>query len=128
MPFPKAPKIVYNAGVTTLTLTQSATGWNTDKELIGGQSVSGAGIPETYIVRKQPIQKVTLKFTEAELAAVVAWLDFVIEAGSLGSFDFYPDQTVVGTFYTCYLLKPTANGRYEVKRDATNMKYLQLDI
>lgn len=127
-PLPFAPKIIYNAGAVTLTLANSLASWLPDRDTVGGRSESGAGVPETYIVRKRGYLDVTLRVADSEVAGVVTWLDWVMDNGSLGFFDFYPDQTS-GTHYTCYLTKPVPGDMYGFKRLSNGyLRVFELDI
>lgn len=124
---PKIPKIIYGTGPTTLSLTLPMTQIVSDRDTVGGRSESGAGIPENYILLKRSYVTATLRFYETELPSVVAWLDWVMDNGSQGFFDFYPDKGSA-TKASCYLTKPLPGNRYGVVRDPEMSMVLNLPI
>jgi hypothetical protein len=95
------PKIVYNS--TTLTLTWPQKFWSPKSKPIGGSAVSDAGVPESFIIRRDQLCKTTIRFTEAEWASVDSWLNWAQQANS---FDYWFDKNLIGTKYTCYLEEP----------------------
>ena len=127
MAFPFAPKIVYNAGANTLLLQNSSGMWTPDRMTQGGATESGAAVPETYVLRKDGLLTVAIRFAETELAAVVGWVDWCHDSGSLGYFDFYPDQAKT-LHYQSWLLKPKVGDRWDIRRVPTYVKVLELDI
>lgn len=97
------PKIVYGSGPTTLTLTTPSKLWSPKAKAIGGGAVSDAGVPESFIVRRDQLCKVEFRFFESEWVAVDTWLAF---AQTASAFDFYFDKDVSGTKYTVYMDDP----------------------
>lgn len=127
MPLPFSPKFTYDVGPTTLLMTQSSTIWTPDRVLQGGGSESAAGVPENYVIRRDGILNLGLKFLESEWAAVAAFLDFCIGSGSQGWFTFFPDQTK-GLNYQSWLLKPKIGEPWGTKRADGYVKALQIDL
>lgn len=97
------PKIIYGTGPTTLELTWPQKLWTPSSRPIGGSAVSDSGIPESFVIRRDQLCKVEIRFTEAE------WLtmdEFLIWAQNANSFDFWFDKDDEDTAYTCYLDDP----------------------
>lgn len=125
---PFSPKIQYGAGPTTLLFTQSQGSWTPERVIQGGSSESAAGIPETFVIRKDSLLKTVLIFKESEYATVVAWLDWVMDNGSAGFFTFWPDQNVPGTSYSAWLIEPKPGAPWGITRHRTHLGMLQLDV
>lgn len=101
------PKIVYNNGSTvTLTLTQPQKLWRPYSKGVGGTDRSASGVTESFLIRREYLVKLMLRFTEDEWASVDSWLSWAQDnAGS--TFDFYFDKDDVATLYTVLLDKPS---------------------
>lgn len=127
MALPFAPKLVYNAGGTVLIFSQSSTLWTSDRQAIGGGSVSSAGVPEIYVIRKDSLIKLSLRFLESELASVITWVDWTFDNGSLGFFYYYPSQTN-STNYKSWLVTPKITEPYGFRRVTGTLNVLELDV
>jgi hypothetical protein len=114
MPLKFIPKFIYNA--TTLTLTYPSLLWKPSSKPIGGSNVSDSGVPEAFIIRRDQMVDVTIRFTEAEWPNVDALIDW----GQRGnSFDYWFDKDVSGTAKTVYLLTPApGDGEVAPERDS----------
>lgn len=124
MPMPFAPKIVY--GVTTLLLQESSGIWVPDRFTQGGSSESAGGVPETFVVRKDGLLTLPLRFMENELATVVAWIDWCHANGSLGWFTFWPDQNKPGLSFQAWLISPKVGAKWGIQRASGYVKALEL--
>ena len=116
------PKFIYGltGSETTLELTLSQGLWTPADMTIGGSRTSAAGVPCAYIVRRDALLDVTLRFWEAE------WPDLynLIQWGqSSESFLFYPDQDE-GTAWQVYLEAPLAGVRFAPTRDQFSRVHL----
>lgn len=127
MAFPFSPKFTYGPGPTTLLMTQSSTIWVPSRLVQGGNTESAAGVPETFVIRKDGLLSVGLRFLESEWASVAAFIDFCLESGSQGWFTFFPDQSK-GLSYQSWLLKPKVGDRWDLKRVENYVKAYQLDL
>jgi hypothetical protein len=86
------PKVIYGAGPTTYNFLYPQKLWVPSAKVVGGSNVSEAGVPETFIIRRDQFIKTTIRFSEAEWADVDAWLAYA-QAGN--AFDFYFDQNAI---------------------------------
>jgi hypothetical protein len=123
----KVPKFVYGVPPASLILTLPAVSLATDRDTVGGQSESGAGVPENYIIRKRSYLAQTIRVWETELLALIAFLDWCMDNGSQGFYSFYPDTTLA-TNYTCYLTKPKPGARYNIKRNADLARVYDVEV
>lgn len=98
------PKVSYGSGPTVLTWTYPVKPWDLPRGSVGGQEWSATGIPASYCVRRDGDLALTLRVTEAELAATIAWIEGV-QAPAI-AFDFWLDST--GASVSCYLVSPAA--------------------
>lgn len=103
------PKVIYNIRnndpatglVLALSLPQRL--WTPASTAVGGTDTSAAGIPESFVIRRDQMLDVRLPFWEGEWPAVHAWLTWMQD--NAGSCRFFPDRD--GTLYhTCYLESP----------------------
>lgn len=78
--------------------------------------MSDAGVPEAYILRRDQLCKVELRFLESEWVSIDTWLASV-QSGS--AFDYWFNKDDITTKYTCYLDTPKlGDGEVEPSRDA----------
>jgi hypothetical protein len=109
------PKISYGSGPTVLTLTYPVKIWTPRVQSVGGRAVSDAGVPESYVIRRDQLLDLSLRFTETEWVAIDTWLAF---AQGAQAFDFWLDNTDNTTKYTVYLDKPEpGNGEIAPTRE-----------
>lgn len=91
-------------GATSLTFGLPARPWTPGTRGVGaGAETSAAGIPSTWVTRRERTLQIVQRFTEGQWPAVRAFLDHA-QVG--GTFAWFPDSTV-GTSHTCYLVSPT---------------------
>lgn len=120
--FPFSPRFSYGAVPTLLDLMHTSEMWLPDREYIGGLTESGAGVPESYTFRKSGLLDMNIRVDQTEWAAFIAMLDSIIDAGSLGAFNLYPDKsklTSYGAPWLCYLMKPQAGMKVSPQRVGT---------
>lgn len=111
-----APKIQYGTVPTTLQLSLPQKLWTPFSRAHGGSNVSDSGVPEAFIIRRDQLVNLDLRFTEAEWPSVAAWLEFV--QSTAAAFDFWFDPNDVATKYTVYLESPKlGDGTIEPSRD-----------
>lgn len=106
------PKVVY-AGGTVLLFSLPQRAWTPGSTVVGGTDTSAAGVPETFVVRRDRTLDVRLRFREAEWPAVRAWLEWAQDTA--GAFDWYPDRDLA-TGHTCYLASPPAGEEIRPER------------
>ncbi len=97
------PKISYGSGPTVLTLTWPVKIWTPKAQPVGGHAVSDAGVPESFVIRRDQQCEVGIRFNEAEWVSVDTWLAF---AQSAQAFDFWFNKDDDATKYTVYLDVP----------------------
>lgn len=113
--FVLTPKFVYGATPTTLALTIAQRPWSPSSQAVGGAEL-GAPTPAAYVVRRDELLDVTLRFHESEWAAVRAWL---VWAQALpNTFDYFPDL-YLSAFHTCYLVSPVMGEPIRPVREET---------
>jgi hypothetical protein len=81
-------------------------------EAVGGVRVSAAGIPASYIVRRETLVDVPVRFTEAEWPDVLALVTFGQSSQVL---TWYPDALEAENFQV-YLQKPAAGEGWSPNR------------
>lgn len=89
--------------------------WDLRSGGVGGSSVSVAGIPESYELRRDRIASVTLRLLEAEVDALLLELEEI--RASSESFEFSFDQDDAGTAYLVYLHAPVWPDEIRAERD-----------
>lgn len=124
---PMAPKIIYGSGPTTLNMTHASAKFTPDRFVVGGGTEAASGVPETFVIRKDGLLALTLVVDESEVAAVTAWIDWVMDNGSLGYFTYYPDQGK-SLNYQCWLVKPKIAEKWGFRRHDSYLRAYQLDL
>lgn len=97
------PKVVYREGAATLLLTLPQRLWTPVSTAVGGTDVSAAGVPESFVIRRDQSLDARLLFREGEWPAVHAWLAWMQDTA--GTCRFFPDRDA-STYRTCYLESP----------------------
>lgn len=99
--------------------------WDRRTSTIGGQRVSAAGTPASYIVRRDQVLLLPLRFYETEWADVSA----LIEWGQSGeTILWYPDANEAGTSFIVYLDNPAAGEDIVPTRAADYPRVLELTL
>lgn len=116
------PKASYGPGPTVLgPLTWPCKPWDAERPSVGGIDWSATLVPASYVVNRAGDLKVTIRVTEAEQAAVIAWLEAVQDASS---FDFWLDAT--GASVSSYLVSPAAGETIQMTRLQNYPKVFEL--
>lgn len=108
------PKVEYGSGPTVLRFTHWQKLWTPSSQPVGGSNVSDSGVPETFIIRRDQKVDLELRFTEAELASVMAWLEWAQDNAT--SFYYWFNAEDITTRYSVYLESPSL-GDGEIKPD-----------
>lgn len=120
--FPNTPRFVY--GSSQFIPTYPARAWNPSDEPIGGARISAAGVPASYIVRRDALLELTLRFTEAEWPTVRALVAFGQSGQEIA---WYPDAAEV-TSFSVYLHAPAAGERWGPTRSADFPRVFELTL
>ncbi len=99
--------------------------WGRVTPTVGGHRISAAGTPASYIVRRDHILLVPLRFFETEwidVHALIAWG----QSGEL--LTWYPDALDVATFFSVYLHSPAAGEDIKPSRDGQYPGMLEITI
>ncbi len=102
------PRISYGTTPTVFDFTIAQRPWAVSERSVGGSGRAASGTPETYIIRREFLIGLTLRFYESQWAGVAAWLAWCHDNAS-GPFTFYPDRASLGTSYQMYLEHPDVN-------------------
>lgn len=87
--------------------------WTPVDMTIGGSRTAAAGVPASYVVRRDSLLEVTLRIDEDEFVDLVNLLTW---GQGAESFLFYPDADDLGTSYEVWLESPLAGERYSPER------------
>ncbi len=113
------PKVDYNSTTFEFSLPQKL--WMPRARPVGGSDVSDAGVPESYVLRREQLMKTELRFFETEWADVDMWLEFVQNSQS---FYFWFDKDHISTKYAVFLDMPAlGNGEVAPSRDVYTKIY-----
>lgn len=110
------PRFSYGAGPTILNLLLPMMLWESGTDWEGGGDISTPGVPERYVIRRDELAFLRVRFYESEYAAVRAFAQWAMEGSS--AFDFRFDQDVPATQFSVYLHAPTLNEGFRPTRDA----------
>jgi hypothetical protein len=100
--------------------------WQMLSRGVGSTAVSAAGIPETYVVRRDRVARVTLRLDEDELEAVIAYLEDWRDSGEAREFAF--DQTEDSTEFEVYLDAPQWPEAIEPQRQAGYLPLFEIAL
>jgi hypothetical protein len=107
----RRPKAVYNGVTWAASLDQQP--WTPMQDTVGGTAISAAGVPASFVVRRDELLEVSVVVLEHELAgllAVVAWG----QAAEAFVWHYDADEDVAGT--AVYLASPVAGERVVPRR------------
>jgi hypothetical protein len=90
--------------------------WLPDEVYEGGERVSGAGVPNGYLLRTDDVCTVQIRFLETEWADVVSTFKWMMENKHI-PFPFRFDWFNPATEYWCYLNSPKLGERLRPVRD-----------
>jgi len=93
---------------------------------VGGSEVSAAGVPAAYEIRRDRIQRITLRVYEDEWEQVEQWLEWAQRTALPFRWRF--DQDDPSTAVTCYLEAPAMGDPIEPQRSADFGSVLEITI
>lgn len=123
----KRSRFVYGAtgSETDWTMGIPIRAWGRSTPTVGGSRTAAGGTPASYIVRRDHLLSLPLRFRESEwedLHGVLAW------GQASESFEWYPDALDPATSFTVYLISPAAGEEIEPQRSAEYPKLLELTV
>jgi len=121
---PWTPAVAYD--VYYLRFSLPCRPWTPISRGIGGSEVSAAGVPAAYEVRRDRLQRVTLRVLEDEWEQVEAWLAWA--QATAQPFKWRFDQDNPATEYTVYLDAPAMGDPIEPQRSADDGSVLEITI
>lgn len=116
-------RFVYgDTGDFTLSLPVRA--WIPADDTVGGVRIAAGGVPATYIVRRDVLIELVLRFYESEWPDVLALVTF----GQSGEdWVWYPDADAVAN-YNVYLHAPAPGTRWTPTRDSNFARVFELTL
>lgn len=124
MPLPNRPRVAY--GATTFNFSLPMMLWTPRPETFGKARIATSGSTETFVRNRFQLVRAPIRFTEAELSDVYAWIAWC-HANGMGPFTWRFDQDVAGTEHTMYLQEPMPEGTWEPVRDDGDKSVWTLD-
>ena len=100
------------------------TAWLPAESTIGGSRVAASGVPASYLVRRDGLVDLTLRFEEDGWPDVLALVQF---GQTAESFLWQPDALGTEAF-TVYLEAPAAGARWAPTRDGSYPRMMALTI
>lgn len=126
MSLPLLSRFVYGvAGVSDWIMTLPPGAWVRSSGSVGGRRIAGGGVPAAYVVRRDEVLLLPLRFWESEWGDVHALLRWG-QAGE--SFLWYPDAAVPGEYYSVWLQSPAAGENVDPSRSTEYPFVLNLTI
>lgn len=98
--------------------------WTPADETVGGMRISAAGIPASYVVRRDALIELTLRLFEEEWPG---FLNFLAFAQTAEQFVWYPDADEAFA-YAVYLHAPSAGERVTPTRDGSMNRVFEVSI
>lgn len=113
-------------GVSTWTAALPIRPWNRDVPTVGGSKTSGAGVPASYLVRKDHNLIIVVQFFESEWPAFEQVLDWGQHAEII---EWVPDFfNTPGTSFQTYLEDPLAGTSIRPQRSTQYVRAHELAI
>jgi len=126
MSLPLRSRFVYGvAGASDWTFALPPGAWERRTPTVGGRRVSASGVPAAYVVRREHILVLPLRFYETEWADVHALLAW---GQTSESFTWYPDADMPGESYEVWLETPAAGDEITPTRLSSYPLVLELSI
>lgn len=113
-PLPFQPRFDY--GASTLSLTLPSRIWRFSDMSIGGGALSAVRTGASYVVVRDQLLNVTLRFYESEWASVLAMLQY--GQAWPNTMTFYPDKLDTGTSYVVQLRHPMMGEPIDYEEDS----------
>lgn len=125
--YPRRSRFVYGASgsETDVTFALPPRGWGRRTPTVGGSRTSAAGVPASYVVRRDEVVVLPLRFRESEWESV---RDLLVWGQAAESFDWYPDALDVGESFEVYLESPKAGQEIAPTRLPDYPKVLELTV
>jgi len=120
---PRRPR--FDFGGATFEATIPARAWTPGDETIGGSRTSAAGVPASYVVRRDRLLDVTLRFLESEWEDVRDLVEF---GQSAELFTWYPDANDLAQSAEVYLISPKPGEKWAPVRSADYPRAMELTI
>lgn len=115
-------------GATDWTTSLPVRAWTPVDATVGGRRVSAAGVPATYIVRRDTLIELVLRLTEDEWEDVLALVAF----GQTGqAITWYPDANNTDPDYEAvavYLETPAPGERFTPTRDGQYPRMIEVTL
>lgn len=99
--------------------------WDRVTSTVGGHRKSASGVPAAYVVRRDHVLRLTLRFRESEWEEIHR----MIRWGQGGeTITWYPDALVPGESFNVYLESPLAGEDISPSRSSSYPRVLELAI
>lgn len=115
----------FEYGSQSFTAEFPAMPWVPSDSTIGGSRTSAAGIPASYVVRRDALIDITLRIMEDEWAS---FLNMLYWGQSAQVLTWYPDALDTGTSFNVYWESPLAGERVAPSRDAEYPRMFTVSI
>lgn len=115
----------FDYGEESWTADLAARDWLPSDRTVGGHRISAAGIPASYVVRRDAVLALTLRVRESEWPA---FLNVHAYGQSAETLTWYPDATDEGESYLVYWHGPGAGEELNVSRLAEYPQVFEVTI
>ncbi len=123
---PLRPRWVYNDGAAVdYSMLIAQREWRYGSKGEGGSDVSAAGVPSAFVIRRDYLLHLGLRFHAYEWPNVERLVRHLQEGGTA---TFYPDRDVSGTSHTVYSVSPKVGEEIEPIPDGQDPEVLELAI
>jgi hypothetical protein len=116
---------VFDYGAGTWEAELSAVDWLPMDSTVGGQRISAAGIPASYVVRRDVLLQLTLRVRESEWASFLNLLTYGQAAEAI---TWTPDAEVPAETYQVYWHAPAAGEQMTPSRNAEYPSVFEVSI
>lgn len=124
---PVRSRFDYGIGGSTATLEFQlpARAWDNREDAIGGRRIAAGGVGASFVVRRDEIIVLRLRFRESEWPSVLAFLHW---GQAEETFIWYPDANELLTSFTVYLHSPAMGTSIVPNRLGDFPKVMELAI
>lgn len=123
---PLRPRWVYNDGAAVdYSMLIAQREWSYGSKGDGGSDVSAAGVPSAFVIRREYLLHLGLRFHAYEWPNVERLVRHLQEGGTA---TFYPDRDVSGTSHTVYGVTPKVGEEIQPTRDGDDPEVLELAL
>lgn len=112
-------------GDQEVTTEIAARAWTPADATIGGRRVSASGVPAAYVVRRDALLNLTLRFFEHEWAAIY---NLLIYGQSSDPITWYPEATDDEVSWSVYLESPAYGETFSPSRDGAFPRMMEISI